>query len=65
MRRAWITAAFCVVCSLSAVLSGCGSAAGQEDTYKQECIDNGGSYIDYETDGDACVYGDASLTVTP
>jgi hypothetical protein len=39
------------------LLTGCGSAAGpQDDDFKNECINNGGTYTDYETDGDTCTY---------
>lgn len=49
-----ITAVLATACVL---LTGCGAAVTpQDDGFRKECIDNGGTYTDFETDGDTCTY---------
>lgn len=48
-----------------ACLAGCGSAGDGVDTYKQDCMSNGGTYIDDEFDSDSCVYGPVQVGVNP
>lgn len=57
MKHIVATAGTALVITLMC-LAGCGSAGGSDvNEYQQDCVNNGGQYIDYETEGDACIYG--------
>lgn len=50
MKRLIVTLLACLA------LAGCGGSAAESDTFRDECIASGGTYVEYESDGDSCTY---------